>query len=169
MNLPNWFDGPSLLDSDGLCRCVVGRELRAGQAVDSYRNLNKPHCFSIKAREGAHKGLVAGYARSVVIASPSFVVGEKARLRIVREKRKNVHSYVRGVLAGMYEGDLRAEHHHRCIRVSYSPYIGPEFFTLERDDSGRPIPSSFKPVYPALLQASKYAIVNGSDVFLVLA
>lgn len=168
MSLTNWFDGPSLLDSDGLCCVIKARQLRAGYAVDCYRNLNRPHSFSVKSREVVHKGLVTGYARSVVIAEPLFVVGEKSRQRVILERRKNVHSYVRGNLVDMFDGDLILSGLPAYIRASYSPYAGNCFFQLDRDDASKPIAESIKPLPLSVLENTSLAIVNGSDVFLVL-
>lgn len=167
MSLANWFDGPSLLDSDGLCHVINGRELRAGDAVDCYRNLNRPHSFSVKSRQGIFKGLVTDYGRAIVIAYPSFVVGEKSRQRVILERRKNVHSYVRGKLVDMFDGDLLLTNVPAYIRASYSPYAGNSFFQLDRDDEFKPISGSIKPLPSSVLENTSLAIVNGSDVFLL--
>ena len=163
----DWFNGPSLLDSGGRYSALPGRALIANELVDVYRNLNRPHSFSIKPRQGPHKALVSGYGRSVVICSPMLVVGEKARQRVIQEGRKNVHSYVRGNLVNIFEGDLLPAQSKACIRISYSPYYGASFFHLERDDSGRPVPESIRPVPPSLLENVALAVINGADVFLV--
>lgn len=167
MSLANWFDGPSLLDSDGIYRAVEQRQLRAGDAIDCYRNLNRPHSFSVKSRDGIHNGLVTGYGRSVVIAKPWLVVGEKARQRVIKERRKNVHSYVRGTLVDLFDGDLISARMAGCIRVSYSPYVSGNFYQLERDTLCRPIASSIKPVEASFLERVSLAIVNGADVYLL--
>ena len=90
------FNGNSLLDKCGMLSQVAGRQLRQGDAVDCYRNLNKPNCFSIKARTGQNKGLVVGYGQAIVISSPSLVIGEKS------------HNY--GTLYGCFASVLWQEH-----------------------------------------------------------
>lgn len=142
MSLSTWFNGPSLLDGNGLYMAGGDRLLNAGDSVDAYRNLCRPNSFSIKSRQGQFKGLVTGYGRSIVIATPSLIVGEKARLRVVQDRCKNVHSYVRGVLVGVFDGDLTIELMNRSVRITYSPYAGPNFFRLERDEAGRPVDGS---------------------------
>jgi len=168
MSLAKWFDGPSLLDSDGLYSVSKERELRAGANIDCYRNLNRPHSFSVKSREGINKGLVIGYGRAIVIAEPSFVVGEKSRQRVILERRKNVHSYVRGKLVDIFDGDLVLNNVPAFIRASYSPYAGSSFFQLDRDDTLNPIAESIRPLPLSVLENTSLAIVNGADVFLVL-
>lgn len=167
MSLSGWFSGPSLLDGNGLYIAGGDRLLNVGDMVDSYRNLCRPNSFSVKSRQGQFKGLVTGYGRSVVIAAPTLIVGEKARLRVVQERCKNVHSYVRGRLVGVFDGDLTSEQIKRAVRISYSPYAGPSFFQLERDTAGRPIDGSIAPIPPSVLQQAEFAVLNGSDVFLI--
>lgn len=82
MNFSLIFNSPELTLSCVLA-CENGRVTNVGEPVDCYRNLNKTNMFSIKSRHGEFKGLVSGYARGIVISAPSFVVGEKARRRIL--------------------------------------------------------------------------------------
>jgi len=159
------FFPTSELPLDGALVGVSGRITLVKDSVDCYRNLNKPHSFSIKQRQGCFKGLVSGYARAVVIADPQFIVGEKARQRILRERVKNVHSYVRGTFITAFDSDLLPEALPAFQRVSYSPYLCGSFFELERDSNGFVIQSSIKPLAPA--QQFSFAILNGSDVFLM--
>ena len=60
--------------------------------VDVYYNLHKD-TFSIK-----HKGKVIKHTDLVVLKDSKFVVSEKGRQRVLRDKRKNVHAVVRGEL-----------------------------------------------------------------------
>lgn len=162
------FDGPSLL-SDGCYRTIENRCLVIGQQVDCYRNLNRKDCFSIRARQGQYRGLVAGYGRSVVIENPRFVISERSRHRVIQEGVKNVHAFVRGQLAGIYSGDLARMWQAKLMRVSYSPFVGNFFYQLERDLHGRCIKTSIAAVENSILERASFAIVNGRDVFLVMA
>jgi len=65
------------LSLNGNLVCDNGRFTKVDDQVDCYRNLNRANMFSIKARQGEFRGLVSGYARAVVVANPSFVVGKK--------------------------------------------------------------------------------------------
>lgn len=160
------FNGNSLLDKCGMLSQVAGRQLRQGDAVDCYRNLNKSNCFSIKARAGQNKGLVVGYGQAIVISSPSLVIGEKSRERVLREKCRNVHTYVRGHLVDVIDGDLLMQYQANFKRISYSPFIGGHFYCLSRDEHGKSIPESMSPFDNALLEHVEFAILNGADVFL---
>lgn len=160
------FNGDSFFDESGMVSQVEGRQLRQGDAVDCYRNLNKPNCFSIKARAGQNKGLVVGYGQAIVISNPSLVIGEKSRERVLREKCRNVHTYVRGQLVDVFNGDLLTQYQTNFKRISYSPFLGGHFYCLSRDENGKSIPESIMPFDNALLQHVELAILNGADVFL---
>lgn len=86
--------------------------------VDAYRNLHKS-CISV--RKG---GLVQKCSPKVALLMPKFVVGEGGRARVLREKRKNVHAFVRG--------DLTSKKPPRgaCkVDVTYDPYKYKTFVT----------------------------------------
>lgn len=98
-----------------------------------YRNLHNGK-FSIKNEAG----LVVGHADSVRLFNVSPVVSEAGRNRVLKEKRKNVHAYMRGCIVDCqgftpYKGrnfkgftplwfitDLNN-------RVSYNPYVAGHF------------------------------------------
>lgn len=61
---------------------------------DVYYNLHK-HTFSLKSR---YTGRVTGYSNEVLMEDVKFKVSEAGRQRVLREKRKNVHAFVRGQL-----------------------------------------------------------------------
>jgi len=58
--------------------------------VDVYFNRHKS-TFSVR-----HKGKVIEHTDMVVIKNPTFVVNKGGRDRVLREKKKNVHAFVRG-------------------------------------------------------------------------
>lgn len=66
--------------------------------VDVYRNLHNG-MYSIKARSGQHKGLVIAHAHQVWLDDVEFVVSDAGRNRVLREKKKYVHAFVRGTLS----------------------------------------------------------------------
>jgi|AntDeeMinimDraft_6_1070357.scaffolds.fasta_scaffold04091_1 hypothetical protein len=65
--------------------------------VDIYRNLNNGK-LSIKSRRTKDYGIVIGYADTVCLKNVEFVVWESSRKRVIREERKNVHAFARGML-----------------------------------------------------------------------
>ena len=102
--------------------------------VSVYRNLHNG-LISIKS---ASSGLVLGHAKSVDIAWADFVVNEAGRQRVLKEKQKNVHAYVKGLLLNTigftpYKGRSLGPVYgaldtiHKVIVVSYNPYKAPHF------------------------------------------
>jgi hypothetical protein len=68
--------------------------LQINDKVDVYRNLNKGN-FSIRKR-----GKVLLVTDKILLRDVSFVVSEKGRQRVLRNKQKNVHAVVRGIYLG---------------------------------------------------------------------
>lgn len=89
--------------------------------VDIYRNLTKD-CWSIR-----HRGKVIGHARNVVIHNPEFVVSQAGRLRVLTERRKNVHAVVRGELVSFDEPTAIKP----VTLVTYNPYNHERFTTRD--------------------------------------
>ena len=65
--------------------------------VEVYFNLHKK-MFSVRALEGENKGRVIDHTRALIIKDAKFVVRESGRKKVLEEKRKNVHAFVRGTL-----------------------------------------------------------------------
>jgi hypothetical protein len=80
--------------------------------VDVYYNLRK-RCLSV--RKG---GIVVQHTPSAVLEDVTFVVSEAGRQRVLRERRKNVHAFVRGTLVDT--GHTRPER--SMTRIYYNPY-----------------------------------------------
>lgn len=55
-----------------------------------YRNLNKPGFCSIR-----QSGLVKNHAQELIAFGCDFHVGESGRLRVIKNRRKNVHAWVK--------------------------------------------------------------------------
>lgn len=83
-----------------------------GLLVDVYKNLHKD-CWSVRAAEGENKGRVVGYADSIFLTDATFVVQKGGRERVRREKRKNVHAWIRGRIANSGE---------TAQSITYDPY-----------------------------------------------
>lgn len=170
-SLSYYFDSDSLI-VDGALHTEITRKGQTetrltpiGSNVDSYRNLNMPKYFSIRARDSEHKGKVVGYAQSVIIRNPSFVVGEKSRQRIINiEFKKNVHAFCRGEFVNAFNSTVIESRLPNSLRVSYSPYMAGHFYTVEKDETGAIDKCKMKPVLDSL--GYEYAIVSGSDVLL---
>lgn len=165
-----YFASPSLLNN-GIFHSTIGkgakavtRTICAKENVSVYRNLNKPAYFSLKKNTGDDKGRVGGYAKAVVIQSPSFVISLASHQRVLKEKRKNVHAYIRGQCVDAFDSSLLTIPE-GAMRVSYSPYVGPYLYCLERDDTGSIIPNSISCFDDVGSYA--FALITGSDIFLL--
>lgn len=92
--------------------------------------------------EGNQKGLVVFHAKSLLLSDVRFIVGEKGRQRVLKERQKNVHAYVEGNLESieLYKGINTNYPFYKtfkfpCInkgkQVSYNPYKLPYFFYVD--------------------------------------
>ncbi len=67
------------------------------EKIEVYWNLHK-HCFSVRS---CKTGRVIAHAKAVDIKDAKFVVRQSGRRKVLQEKKKNVHAFVRGYLAPM--------------------------------------------------------------------
>ena len=79
-----------------------------------YKNLHQD-CWSIK-----QDGLVKVHATEINLYNCSFLVNEKNRLKVIKEKRKNVHAFVRGYIWDTPLNLIR--------QASYNPYARNSFY-----------------------------------------
>ena len=165
-----YFDTPSLLNT-GAFNSAIGsganatiRTISGQEDVSVYRNLNKPAYFSLKKNTGSDKGRVGGYAKAVVIESPRFVISLASHQRVLNERRKNVHAYIRGRCVDAFDSTFLSIPN-GAVRVSYSPYVGPYLYRLERGKDGsviRDSQSCFDDV-----EHYRFALMAGADIFLI--
>jgi hypothetical protein len=90
-----------------------------GTVVDVYFNLHT-HLWSVRNRK---TGLVMFHTDGIALDNVKFVVSEAGRQRVLKEKRKNVHAFVRGTI-GRYR---MIQERNGSLLVSYNPYRGPTF------------------------------------------
>lgn len=100
-----------------------GRSVEAGQLVRVYKNLNREDCFSIMDKKSK---LVLGYAPSVRLSSVKYIVGESARQRVLRDKRRNVHAFCEGYIVSTGEAIPEG-----TATSYYNPYHTPLFISEE--------------------------------------
>jgi hypothetical protein len=149
--------GHSLLVNDTFATDIKSdtRLCRRGDKVDVYRNLNIKDMMSCKQRYGQWKGKVTGYAKAFVLVDFEFVVSEASRQRVLREQRKNVHGFCRGVLEDAFNAavDINAlPSNHRV--VTYNPYRAGYFFDRSTNE-------------PIHRPHETYALVYGGNVYLM--
>lgn len=103
---------------------------------EAYFNLHK-QCLSVRPMGGK-----VSHAKAVVFTDVQFVVSKAGRERVIREKRKNVHAFVRGTLSTS-TGNSQAVHvireyceHLGLRRVTYNPY---KYETFVYADTEEPV------------------------------
>lgn len=92
--------------------------LQDGDRVEVYRNLHK-NCFSIRKN-----GRVVGYRSDdemLTLVDVKFAVQPAGRERVLRERKKNVHAFIRGTVS--FNSPVAYQE-----LVSYNPYKGDSFF-----------------------------------------
>lgn len=107
--------------------------LTIGTPVDLYWNLHRD-VFSVRSRRREDYGRVIAHVDSFRLENSFFVVNEAGRQRVLQEKRKNVHAFVRGLW--LDDGNVFVG---RREQVTYNPYFA-SYFTIK--DSGKHIISS---------------------------
>ena len=101
--------------------------------VEIYFNLHK-RVFSVR-----HKGRVIEHVKSAIVRRPKFVVQAAGRAKVLREKKKNVHAFVRGEWLERWfvpETDLNSNEYNT---IKYNPYKADTFI----------INSTNEPIYNA--------------------
>lgn len=108
-----------------------GRTVSLGDKVRVYRNLNNGK-WSVKALDGEHKNKVVAHFDSLTLCDVAFVISEAGRMRVLKEKRKNVHAYAQGYLVSIEPTSMQQQSEF----ITYDPYkCG--FFYKSSHDSGR--------------------------------
>lgn len=91
------------------------------QRVHVYRNLHRS-AYSVRLNR-----YVIRHCDDIVLQNAKFVVQPAGRARVLREKRKNVHAYISGVVTNHV--DIPSE----AISVRYCPYDAETF--VKTDDN----------------------------------
>jgi len=94
--------------------------------VEVYRNLHK-QCWSVRDNK---TGKVVDHVRNIHIKDATLVVRPSGREKVLRERKKNVHAFVKGEITTI--GGVPIEIH----QVVYNPYKNTTF--IEKG-SGEPI------------------------------
>jgi hypothetical protein len=96
-----------------------------------YFNLHK-HVWSVMLR-----GIVQRHSEFVCIKDADFVVRAAGHRKVLEQKRKNVHAFVRGTdVSHVPFGGVAAG---EPIQLSYNPYKGAHFY---RKDTGEVVESA---------------------------
>jgi hypothetical protein len=79
-----------------------GRTVKEGQKVSAFWNLHH-HVFSLQSNvteEGKRKTLVISHCNGVILKDVTFVVRKAGRERVLKERQKNIHAFVKGEFVG---------------------------------------------------------------------
>jgi len=93
-----------------------------------YFNLHKK-LFSIQKKIGG-KWKVVNHGSFIRIQNAKFVVSQKGRARVLKNKRKNVHAYIEGK-----ECDDEIENGWLFSQIAYNPYYMEQF----REENGEDV------------------------------
>lgn len=118
--------------------------------VHVYRNLRHQDqlAWSIVANEGPTRGRVVEVVSAVLVEGVTFVVREGGRQRVLRERSKNVHAFIRGEMIrsvplgcdpSAASVESMAPGVEGLTEVTYDPYLHGHFFVAR---TGEPVVSA---------------------------
>lgn len=100
-------------------------EINKGIKVAIYFNLYKK-TFSVRSRHKSNYGLVMFHADNLMLNDVKFVVREKGREKVIKEKSKNVHAFCYGTI------DVKSkEDSDKGRLISYNPYKSNHFYYID--------------------------------------
>lgn len=104
------------------------RRYNLGDSVRGYRDLNSKDSqfFSIQAKGGKYAGKVLDHGVSVELKDAIFNVRKGGQARVRKERRRNVHAFVEGVLVSVDKGG-KASLGDEWVEVTYNPYFTDTF------------------------------------------
>lgn len=118
------------------------RNIVLNKPVYVYKNLHKA-LYSIK-----QKGVVVAHAERLCLGEVEFIVNEKLRQKVLRDKQKNVHAYLKGFYETSGMGTC-ATRNDLSVAVYYNPYITKKFINKN---------------YNTELKGAKFAILDKNGV-----
>jgi hypothetical protein len=101
------------------------RIINMDSPVEIYRNL---HGCGLKKYSIRQNGLVVGHTNQIMLRDAVFKVSKAGKLRVRKEKRKNVHALIVGTICengGM--GTTAADKQGLSAKITYNPYEDDSF------------------------------------------
>lgn len=92
-----------------------------GMRVEVYVNLHTD-TLSLRALEGPDKGKVIAHPTFVELSDAKFAVQSAGNARVRRERKKNVHAFVRGNLEHLHAGTVVDRRQLGHGQFMYNPY-----------------------------------------------
>ena len=117
-----------------------GRKIDTSKQVLIYKNLHNG-LFSVK-----QNGLVVAHVHSIVLKNGFFDVNQAGRNRVIKEKKKNVHAYVKGFIVSI---NTVWQNEQKRL-VTYNPYNNEHF--IFRDNSERATALKCQLIYCSTIQ-----------------
>ena len=137
-----------------LARCLAKTTARnteiSGQKVRVYRNLHTG-TWSV---QDAKSGIVIAHEEQIALRDASFIVRPAGQAKVRATRRKNVHAFIAGTVAGKADGKKTFD---LVEQASYNPYRFDTFVTHKVGD-----PSVTAPAGPA-----DYAVLDAHSRVLV--
>ena len=124
--------------------------LHHGDKVEIYRNLHN-NTFSVR-RDGKVVRHIENF-EILRLTDAKFAVQPAGRAKVIREKKKNVHAFIRGTV-DKEGGNLGEAPPHEIFEVSYNPYKSDMF---QKDLASLNNFQRFIPIY----NAPRVAIIHG--------
>jgi hypothetical protein len=111
---------------EGIIHSIFHSKGHGGKRLYIYKNLHL-NLFSIRCG-----GKVIDHRDEIILEDVRFLVGQKGRERVVREKRKNVHAGVSGFWSEEWETNPEIlMNSYTPHKVSYNPYKTKTFVLTE--------------------------------------
>ena len=104
-------------------------KIHDGVSVDVYKNLHK-NTWSIRSRT---TGRVVEHADNVLVRAATFVVQPAGRQRVLKEQRKNVHAFVRGIITPLPR--ITTFDPPCDVQVKYNPYHADHFYEVDTGEA----------------------------------
>ena len=117
------------------------RQIDLKQKVMVYKNLHNG-LFSIR-----QNGLVVAHVESITLYNVKFVISESGRLKVIRDKQKNVHAFISGFVTSVNNCFTIADKH----AITYNPYKYDSFIYKNGSHT----------VYPTLAQKVYCSVEQG--------
>jgi hypothetical protein len=141
--------------------------LEHGDRVEIYRNLHN-NTFSVRLlrpifgrsdSRWSERGKIVRHIENFEIlrlTNAKFAVQPAGRAKVIREKKKNVHAFIRGTvdMAGGYLGE---DYPHNIYEVSYNPYKSDKF----QKDLASPTFKAYKERFIPIYTAPRVSISHG--------
>ena len=110
------------------------KSLADGTEVKMFRNITKDTNsvqMYVPNSEGKKRWITVGYINEARLDNAQFIVQEKTRQKVIAEKKKYVHAFVKGKWRSSWTFGQGHSRNYDVDQVSYNPYGSGYFKTLD--------------------------------------